>query len=188
MKKDNKHVEIRDKIENLLSNNYSLESISKELNLPLGTRFVNGSVKWYIYCIKAKENQKKAIEKYPDLYSKAGKIAQQKHPWISKNLGKKYGIIQGKINAERLKGNSEYFSIIAKKLQKINPEHSKKNMEKAHETMRKNGTFNEHQKLASLKCIEKNPNQLKEMSEKAHKLYPLALLALESRRKNKYSF
>ncbi len=57
-------------------------------------------------------------------------------------------------------------------------------MKKAHETMRIAGTFNEHQRLAAIKCMEKNPNQLKEMSKKAHEMYPLALLALESRRKN----
>lgn len=57
-------------------------------------------------------------------------------------------------------------------------------MRKAHETIKRNGTFNEHQKNAALKCIEKNPLQLKEMSRKAHVIYPLALLALESRRRN----
>ena len=50
--------------------------------------------------------------------------------------------------------------------------------------MKSRGTFYEHQRLAALKCKEKNPDQLKEMSKKAHELYPLALLALESRRKN----
>lgn len=178
------HIKIRDKVEDYLNLGFSIEEIADKLSLPLGTRFVKESVKWYIYCIRAKENQKKAIEKYPGLYSKAGKIAQRKHPWIGKKLGKKYGPIQGKINAERLRGNSEYFSNMAKKLQQINPDHSKNNMKKAHETMKKAGIFNEHQRFAALKCIEKNPTQLKEMSKKAHKLYPLALLALESRRKN----
>ena len=32
--------------------------------------------------------------------------------------------------------------------------------------------------------MEKRPNHLKEMSKKAHELYPLALLALESHRRN----
>jgi hypothetical protein len=184
MRKDKEHIEIRNKVEELLSNQHSIKEISRKLNLPIGSRFIKRSVKWYIYCIKAKENQKKAIEKYPSLYSDAGKIAQQKHPEIGKNLGKKYGFIQGKINSQKLRGNSEYFSRMAKKLQQINPNHSKNNMIKAHETMKKNGTFNEHQRLASLKCMKRNPNQLKEMSKKAHELYPLALLALESHRKN----
>ncbi|PIN77159.1 hypothetical protein COV15_02935 [Candidatus Woesearchaeota archaeon CG10_big_fil_rev_8_21_14_0_10_34_12] len=182
--KNKEHEEIRNKIENLLGNSLSIEEIAKQLQLSIGTRHVKGSAKWYKYCIVAKRNQKKAIEKHPNLYSKAGKIAQEKHHWIGKKLGKKYGPIQGKKNMERLKGNSEHFSMMAKKLQEINPNFSRENMKKAHETMKKKGTFNEHQKLAALKCMEKNPKQLKEMSDKAHKLYPLALLALESRRKN----
>lgn len=183
------HIELRSKIELLLKNGLSIEQIADKLFLPLGNRFIKGSARWYKYCIIAKNNQRKAIEKHPNLYSKAGKIAQQKHPELGKNLGKKYGIIQGKLNAERLRGNSEYFSNMAKKLQQINPNHSKINMKTAHETMKRLGTFNEHQKLAALKCREKNPSQLKEMSKKAHQKYPLALLALESRRKNyPYSF
>lgn len=57
-------------------------------------------------------------------------------------------------------------------------------MKRAHETMLNKGTFIQHQREAALKCMKKNPNQLKEMSKKAHELYPLTLLALESRRKN----
>ena len=73
---------------------------------------------------------------------------------------------------------------MAKKLQEIDSEHSRRNMKKAHDTMKKEGTFYKHQREAALKCMEKNPKQLKEMSKRSHKLYPLALLALESRRKN----
>lgn len=73
---------------------------------------------------------------------------------------------------------------MAKKLHKLDPEHSKRNMKKAHRTMKRNGTFHDHQRKAALKCIEKHPNHHKEMSKKAHSLYPLALLALESRRIN----
>lgn len=184
MNKDQNHIKNRGKIEELINSGISIEEIAIKLKIPLGTRFVKNSAKWYRFCIIAKKNQKKAIEKDPNLYSKAGKAAQQKHPWIGKELGKKYGLIQGKINSERLKGNTKYFSNMAKKLQEINPEHSRNNMRKAHETMKKNGTFNIHQKKAALNCMKKNPNQLKNMSKKAHELYPLALLALESRRKN----
>jgi hypothetical protein len=135
----------------------------------------------------AKKNQKKAIEKHPALYSKAGKIAQQKHPWIGHKLGKKYGSMTGKKRIQKLKEEdklSSYMSSIAKRLQEINPNHSRLNMKKAHEKMKNKGTFHKHQKEAALKCREKNPNQLKEMSKIAHDKYPLALLALESRRKN----
>ena len=184
MNKDKNHIEIRSKVEQLLKEGFSIEEIANKLNLPIGTRYTQGSAKWYKCCVIAKINQRKAIEKHPNLYSKAGKIAQQNHPWIGKKLGKKYGPIQGKINVERLKGNSAYFSMMAKRLQELNPEHSKLNMKKAHKTMKIKGTFNKHQKEAALKCLEKHPNQLKDMSKKAHKLYPLALLALESRRKN----
>lgn len=184
MKRDEKHIVVRNKVELLLNSGFLIEEIASRLNLPLGTRYERNSAKWYKHCVIAKRNQRKAIEMHPNLYSRAGKIAQQKHPWIGKKLGKKYGPIQGKINAERLKGNPEYFSKIAKRLHKINPEHSRRNMQKAHRTMKLNGTFHQHQMEAALKCMKKNPNQLKEMSEKAHRLYPLALLALESRRKN----
>lgn len=179
-----KDIEMKNKVGTLLKKGFSIEEIAKKLFIPIGTRYEKGSAKWYRYCLRAKENQRKAIEKHPGLYSKAGKIAQQKHPWLGKELGKKYGPIQGKINAIRLRGNSEYFSKIAKKLHEINPRHSSNNMKKVHEIMRNKGTFYEHQKVAALKCMEKNPNQLKEMSKKAHELYPLALLGLESRRKN----
>ncbi|MBU3907123.1 MAG: hypothetical protein KKA64_02625 [Nanoarchaeota archaeon] len=181
---DKNHIRIREEVGALLSRGYSVEEVAKRFSLPIGTRFQKGTIKWYRYCMVAKQNQKKAIEKDPKLYSKAGKIAQQKHPYLGEKLGKKYGPIQGKINAERLRGNSEYFSKMAKRLQEINPDHSRINMKKAHETMKVKGTFNEHQRQAALRCKEKNPNQLKEMSHKAHNLYPLALLALESHRKN----
>ncbi len=182
--KDKNHIKIRNLIEDSLKKGLSMNDISDKFVIPIGTRYVRRSVKWYMYCIIAKENQKKAIKKHPGLYSKAGKIAQQKHPWLGKKLGEKYGPFQGKINAERLKGNSQYFSNMAKRLHEINPEHSKINMKKAHETMKKKGTFKDHQRLAALKCMEKHPNHLKEMSKIAHEKYPLALLALESRRKN----
>ena len=185
MKKDEKHIEIRNTIENLLDRDFSITEIAHKLNLPLGTRYVKKSAKWYRCCVIAKKNQKKAIEKHPNLYSKAGKIAQQKHPWIGYELGKKYGAIQGKKRAELLKGNSEYFSMMARRLYEIDPEHSRRNMKKAHLTMKKKGIFIEHQRKAALKCMEKNPNQLKEMSKKAHEMYPLALLALESLRRNR---
>jgi len=181
---DKDHVKIRNEVNSFLQKGVSIEKIAEILKIPIGTRYLKRTVRWYLCCIRAKENQKKAIEKHPNLYSKAGKIAHQKHPWIGKELGRKYGPIQGKKNAERLKGNKEYFSMMAKKLQEKNPNHSVHNMKKAHETMKKLGNFNEHQRLAALKCMEKNPNQLKEMSKKAHKLYSLGLLALESRRKN----
>lgn len=175
---------MRNKVEDLMNQGFSIEEIAYKLKLPIGSGHIKKSVKWYKYCISMKRNQKKAIKKHPNLYSKAGKIAQQKHPWLGYKLGKKYGPIQGKINAKRLRGNSEYFSRMAKRLQELNPEHSRNNMKKAHETMKKKGTFHKHQRKAALRCRKKHPNQLKEMSKKSHKLYNLGLLALESKRKN----
>ncbi len=187
MNKDKKHIQIRNKIEELMDKGLSIEKIAKKLNLELGTRFIKGTVKWYRYCVRAKQNQKKAIEKHPNLYSKAGKIAQQKHPWIGYELGKKYAKIMGKRRMEQLRKQgkiSEYFSKMSKKQKEMYPKQSRKAMKKAHETMKKNGTFYKHQREAAFKCMEKHPNQFKEMSKKAHELYPLALLALESRRRN----
>ncbi|MFH1275750.1 MAG: hypothetical protein ABIH82_01425 [Candidatus Woesearchaeota archaeon] len=185
--KDEQHNEMRNYVEELMKRGSTAQDIADVLEIELGSGRIKYSVKWYISCVRAKQNQKKAIEKYPDLYSRAGKIAQQKHPWLGYELGKKYGAIEGKKRIQRLKEKgqlSEYMSSIAKILQEINPNHSRLNMKKAHEKMKKEGTFHKHQREAALKCRKKNPNQLKEMSKIAHKKYPLALLALESRRKN----
>lgn len=180
---------MRNKVEWLMDNEFSIEEIAKKLKLPLGTRYIKKSAKWYRYCIVAKRNQRKAIEKNPNLYSKAGKIAQQKHPWLGVELGKKYGRIVGKkrMNQLRKEGKvSKYFSDAAKRLQKLNPNHSRNNMKKAHETMKREGTFYRHQKEAAMRCIEKNPNQLKDMAKRAHELYPdLALRGIRSGRKNR---
>jgi len=187
MNPDKIHNEIRDYVNFLIERGLTLKDIAELLDLEVGTRFVKATVKWYRYCALAKENQKLAILKHPDLYSLAGKIAQQKHPWIGHELGKKYSAMIGRnrVNKLREEGRlSEHMSIIAKKLQQINPEHSRKNMKKAHETMMNKGTFNSHQKEAALACRIKHPKQLKEMSKTAHSKYPLALLALDSRRKN----
>ena len=184
MIKDPQHVQIRDHVEKLLSFGVAIEEIAKMLGLPVGSRYIKNSAKWYRYCTIARRNQKKAVEKDPYIYSKAGRIAQLKHPWIGHKLGKKYGPIQGKLNSQRLKGNSEYFSMMAKRLHALDPLHSSKNMQKAHASMLKGGTFNKHQREAALRCMEKNPTQLQEMSRTAHNLYPLGLLALESRRRS----
>lgn len=187
MKKDTTHIEIRDYIKGLMNKDLTAEEIAEIMNFEVGSRFVKFSTKWYMYCVVAKRNQKKAIKKHPGLYSKAGKIAQKKHPRLGYELGKKYAQINGKKRVESLRKEgklSEHMSNLAKRLQAINPNHSRLNMKKAHETMKEQGTFSEHQRKAALKCMENNPNQLKEMSKTAHEKYPLTLLALESRRRN----
>ncbi len=45
MKKDEKHIFIRNKVENLLDQGFSIEEIANELNLPLGTRYVKKSAR-----------------------------------------------------------------------------------------------------------------------------------------------
>ncbi len=185
--KDEQHNEMRNYVEELMNKSLTDQDIADVLGIEIGSRFIKYSSKWYKYCVLAKKNQKKAIEKHPALYSKAGKIAQQKHPWIGHKLGKKYGSIAGKQRIQKLKEEgklSGYMSSMAKKLQEINPNHSRLNMEKAHKKMKEEGTFYKHQTEAALKCRTQNPNRLKEMSKIAHERHPLALLALESRRKN----
>jgi len=175
----------------LLDFEMTCEEISELLEIDIGTRYVKGTINWYKFCKVAKENQKKAFQKYGvELYSKAGKIAQKKHPWIGHKLGSKYGSEIGKKRMKYLRANGEihnYFSNAAKKLHEKFPEHSKKNIRKAHETMKKNGNFNLHQKEAALACIRKHPLQLKKMSKIAHSKYDLAKLARISKRK-KHSF
>src|SRR3989304_553650 len=113
MKLDKNHIEIRNKVEALMDCGYSTEKIAVKLKLPLGTRFIKQSARWYKSCVVAKSNQRKAIKKHPNLYSKAGKIAQQKHPWIGYNLGKKSLPTAGVTGAGSVSGRSIYFSMIA---------------------------------------------------------------------------
>lgn len=186
-KKDQLHIEMRDYVGILMSRGLFAEDISEIIGLKIGTRYTKYSTKWYIYCAIAKKNQKKAIEKHPHLYSRAGKIAQQKHPWLGHELGKKYAQMIGRRRVAQLREEGklkEQMSFMAKRLQELQPNRSRLNMKKAHETMIRKGTFHRHQQEAALKCMEKNPHQLKEMSKIAHEKYPLALLALESHRRN----
>lgn len=187
MKRDLEHVKIRDEVEQLVKKGLSDEVIGKKLGLEFGTRYERKTVRWYKYCLAARRNQRKAFEKHGlFLYSNAGRIAQRKHPWLGHELGKKYGSLAGKKRAEQLRASgkaSEYYSKLAKRLQKKNPEHSRRNMKKAHETMKRNGTFYSHQREATLKCMEKHPHQLKQMSKRVHELYPD--LAHRSRKKQR---
>lgn len=124
MKNNEAHIRLREKVCSLLETGVSIEQIANNLNISLGSRYLRGSAKWHKYCVAAKKNQQKAIEKHPNLYNKAGITAQQKHPWIGHQLGKKYGPSQGKKNVERLKGKTQYFSMMANKLQEKDPNHS----------------------------------------------------------------
>ncbi len=189
MKKDELHVKMRSKVKELIEEGFSDEEIAEELGLEIGTRYLERTVRWYCFCLVAKQNQKKAFEKHGcELYSKAGKIAQKRHPWIGYELGKKYSSIAGKKRIEQIKESGkakEYFSKLAKKLHEKDPEHSRRNMKKAHETMKRNGNFYSHQKEATLSCMQNHPGQLKEMSKKAHELYPdLAYRSRRTQREN----
>ena len=63
MKKDENHIKMRDEIEKLICKGFSIEEIALKLNLALGSRYIKKSAKWYKYCIVAKKNQERAIEK-----------------------------------------------------------------------------------------------------------------------------
>jgi hypothetical protein len=185
MHRDEEHEKIRDIVKNFIDSGLTLDEIAGLLGLEVGTRYKRGTVTWYKYCLIAKENQKKAFEKHGSaLYSNAGKVAQKKHPWIGHELGKKYGSFCGrkKVEQVRASGNSkEYYVALARKLQEKDPCHSRRNMKKAHQTMKSEGTFFKHQKEATLKCMQKHPDQLKRMSKIAHEKYPD--LAYRSRKK-----
>ncbi|MBT7241359.1 MAG: hypothetical protein HN878_02605 [Candidatus Diapherotrites archaeon] len=186
--KEKKVRETKKLVWDMLDCGKSCEQISKELNLDLGTRFEKETVKWYSFCKMAKKNQSKAFEKHgSELYSRAGKAAQKKHPWIGHELGKKYASIIGKKRMGDLRDSGElsnYFSNAAKKLHEKFPEHSRNNMKKAHKTMKENGVFGLHQRNAALACMKKRPNHLKKMSKIAHSKYNLVELSRISRRKN----
>lgn len=190
MKKDAEHERVRGQVEVLVKEGLADKEIAEKLGLEVGSRKERKTVIWYKVCITAKRNQRKAFEKHGyELYSKAGKIAQQKHPWLGHELGKKYGPMLGKKRLRQIKESGkakEYFSYMARKLQKKDPEHSRRNMKKAHETMKKNGNFYSHQKEATLKCMQKHPNQLKQMGKRAQELYPdLAYRARRKQRENR---
>jgi len=172
----------------LIDNEKSFEEIADLFDLEVGTRYQKGTVKWYNFCKVAKENQKKAFEKYGvELYRVAGNAAQKKHPWIGHELGKKYAQKSGKERMKTLRANgqiSSYFSYAAKQLQKKYPNQSRNNMKKAHKTMKQKGTFKLHQKQAAIACLKKHPLQLKEMSMVAHSKHNLVELSRISRRNN----
>ncbi len=185
--KNKEHVKMRSKVKELLAEGLSIEEIAEKLSLKVGSRYERKTVLWYAYCLIAQKNQRKAFEKHGyELYSKAGKIAQKRHPWIGHMLGKKYGSIAGKKRMKQLKESGkakEYFSMMAKKLHERDPEHSRRNMKKTHEIMKKNGTFYSHQKKATSECMKKHPKQLMAMSKRVHELYPD--LVYRSRRKQR---
>ena len=84
------------------------------------------------------QNQKKAIEKHPNLYTAKQERLHRKniHGYVL-NWEKKYGSILGKKRAESLKGNRDYFSLWLKRLQQESqPSQSRSIMLKAHNTMK----------------------------------------------------
>ncbi len=85
MKKDIKHIEYIEKINKLLQKGFSIEEISTKLSIPLGTRYEKETAKWYRYCIRAKENQKKAIEKHPNLYAWQVRLLNKNILGLAKN-------------------------------------------------------------------------------------------------------
>lgn len=51
MKRDENHLKMRSKVKQLLDNSFSDEEISKGLNLEIGTRYLQGTVRWYRFCL-----------------------------------------------------------------------------------------------------------------------------------------
>lgn len=183
------HGEIKQTVRALVESGKTDDEIARELNLESGASFKRGTVKWYKFCNAAKNIQKKAFEKYGfALYSNAGKSAQKKHPWIGRELGKKYGSICGKKRMEQLRRQGllkKYFSDMANRLQEVNPEQSRRNMEKTIAKMKAEGTFLQNSMKGAKKCLELHPNHFSEMGKKAHKLHPeLAYTSRLIRREN----
>ena len=58
-KKDYVHIEIRDYVETLMKRGLTSQDIADILEFEVGTRFVKYSVRWYEYCIIAKETKRK---------------------------------------------------------------------------------------------------------------------------------
>ncbi|MBU2476494.1 hypothetical protein KKG83_03415 [Candidatus Micrarchaeota archaeon] len=176
MKQDENHIKVREEVKLLVETGFSDEEISKKLGLKVGARYKKKTVKWYKFCIAAKQNQKKALEKHGySLYSKAGKIAQRKYPSLGHELGKNYGSLCGKKRMKQLRKSGtikEYFSNMAKKLQQKDPEHSRRNMKKAHEKMKREGTFLKTCQKGAMRCKELYPNHFSKMGKRAHEMYP----------------
>lgn len=190
MKKDEEHIKMRTRVKELIDEEKTDEEIAKILNLAVGAPYTRGAVRWYKRCLVAKENQKKAVEKWGyELYSRAGKIAQKKHPWLGHELGKKYGSMAGKRRIKQIKESGkakEYFTKMAKRLQEVNPNQSSENMKKAIQIMKQNDTYKEHQTEAGFICKKQHPDHFRTMGLKAHRLYPdLAYYSRLSWRLNK---
>ena len=94
MKLDKNHIEMRNKVENLMHKGLTIEQIANRLKLPVGTRYIRKSAKWYKYCVVAKKNQRKAIEKHPNLTKKC--ISSTKS--MKKSILEKLEDIKKKLN------------------------------------------------------------------------------------------
>jgi len=56
---NNAHIEIRNKVEPLMNSGFPIEEIAQKLDLPLGTRFLEKSAKWYkILCCSEKKSER----------------------------------------------------------------------------------------------------------------------------------
>ncbi|MBL7147607.1 MAG: hypothetical protein ISS82_02170 [Nanoarchaeota archaeon] len=66
----NRHIKTRDKVESLLNKNYSVEEISKRLEIKTGHALDKGSINWYKKCIVSKLSMQKRHKEHPEIFTR----------------------------------------------------------------------------------------------------------------------
>lgn len=65
-----KHIETRNRIENLLDKGLSVNEISEKLGIRKGNQRDKGSIKWFLKCISSKKNMQRIHQKYPEIFTR----------------------------------------------------------------------------------------------------------------------
>lgn len=65
----NTHIELRNRIENMLDN-FSIEDTSIKLGIRIGHQRDRGSIKWFIKCIRSKKHMNTVHKKYPQIFTR----------------------------------------------------------------------------------------------------------------------
>ena len=66
----NRHIKTRDNVESLLNKNYSIEEISKRLEIKTGHALDKGSINWYKKCIISKLSMQKRHKEHPEIFTR----------------------------------------------------------------------------------------------------------------------
>ena len=84
----NKHIELRNKVENLLNEGLTANVISEKLGIRVGHQRDKGSVKWFLRCIRSKNHMINIHKIYPHIFTrkKVFDIEKIKEMYLSDEL------------------------------------------------------------------------------------------------------